>query len=95
LRQAVGGRGVDVRLVGDLGPDLLDVIQAIAGITGAESRDGHLSVTADEPMRVTPDLIRALVAGGVDILEVRERASTLEQAYFEVMGVEPRAGEAV
>jgi ABC-2 type transport system ATP-binding protein len=95
LRQAVGGRGVDVRLAGDLGPDLLDVIQAIAGITGAESRDGHLSVTADEPMRVTPDLIRALVAGGVDILEVRERASTLEQAYFEVMGVEPRAGEAV
>jgi ABC-2 type transport system ATP-binding protein len=95
LRQAVGGGGVDVRLAGDLAPDQLDAIQSIAGITGAESRDGHLFVTADEPARVTPDLIRALVAGGADILEVHERASTLEQAYFDIMGVEPRAGEAV
>jgi hypothetical protein len=39
-------------------------------------------------------LIRALVAAGADILEVREREATLEQAYFEVMGVQPDRDEA-
>jgi ABC-2 type transport system ATP-binding protein len=95
LRQAVGGRGVHVRLADGLQPGLLDIVGAITGVAGAEMRDGHLFVVADEPARVTPELIRALVASGADVLEVRERASTLEQAYFEVMGVEPRAGGAV
>ena len=39
-------------------------------------------------------MIRALVAVGADILEVRERATTLEEAYFEVMGVRPEHDEA-
>ena len=95
LRRAVGGRGVHVRLANGLQPGLLDIVGAITGVAGAEMRDGHLFVVADEPARVTPELIRALVASGADVLEVRERASTLEQAYFEVMGVEPRAGGAV
>ena len=43
---------------------------------------------------MTPSLVRALVAAGADILEVRERATTLEQVYFEVMGVRPDRGEA-
>jgi ABC-2 type transport system ATP-binding protein len=92
LRRAVGGRGVHVRLANGLQPGLLDIVEAIAGVAGAEMRDGHLFVVADEPARVTPELIRALVASGADVLEVREGASTLEQAYFEVMGVKPRAG---
>jgi ABC-2 type transport system ATP-binding protein len=92
LRRAVGGRGVHVRLANGLQPGLLDIVEAIAGVAGAEMRDGHLFVVADEPARVTPELIRALVASGADFLEVREGASTLEQAYFEVMGVKPRAG---
>ena len=43
---------------------------------------------------MTPALVRALVAAGADIVEVRERATTLEQVYFEVMGVRPDRGEA-
>jgi hypothetical protein len=43
---------------------------------------------------VTPRLIRALVAAGTDIVEVRERATSLEQIYFEVMGVQPESDEA-
>ena len=51
-------------------------------------------MAAAEPAAVTPALVRALVAAGADIVEVRERATTLEQVYFEVMGVRPDHGEA-
>ena len=38
-------------------------------------------------------LVRALVAAGAAILEVRREAATLEDVYFEVMGT-PADGEA-
>jgi hypothetical protein len=63
----------------------------VADVQAAERR---LVVTAEAVATVTPVLVRALVAAGADILEVRERATTLEQVYFEVMGVAPDAGEA-
>ncbi|MDO8484284.1 MAG: ABC transporter ATP-binding protein [Candidatus Limnocylindrales bacterium] len=94
LRGAVGVRGVEVALAHEPGPELLALVRAVDGVAAAESLDGRLVVTAAEPARVTPSLIRALVAGGADILEVRERATTLEQVYFEVMGVRAEHGEA-
>ena len=63
----------------------------------------HRSSSIDRPARrrarptrrrSTPALVRTLVAAGADIVEVRERATTLEQVYFEVMGVRPDHGEA-
>jgi hypothetical protein len=39
----------------------------------------------------TPGLIRALVGAGAAIAEVRRTAATLEDVYFEVMGVTPAA----
>jgi ABC-2 type transport system ATP-binding protein len=94
VRGLTGARGVEVVLARPPDPDLLAAARAIAGVGSAESRDGRLMVTAAEPAAVTPSLVRALVARGADILEVRERASTLEEAYFEVMGVRPEHDEA-
>ena len=94
LRGAIGARGVEVVLADEPGPELVGLVRSIAGVTAAESLDGRLIVTAAHPARVTPSVVRALVAGGADILEVRERATTLEQAYFEVMGVRPDRDEA-
>ena len=94
LRGAIGARGVEVGLAHAPGPELLGLIRSIAGVTSAESLGERLIVTAADPGRVTPSVVRALVAGGADILEVRERATTLEQAYFEVMGVRPDRDEA-
>jgi hypothetical protein len=94
LRGVTGARGVEVALAGPVDPALVDAARAIAGVGAAESRDGRLIVTAAEPAAVTPSLVRALVAGGADILEVHERASTLEEAYFDVMGVRPEHDEA-
>jgi glycine/D-amino acid oxidase-like deaminating enzyme len=67
---------------------------AVAGVEGVEAAGRRLIVTASDPAAVTPALVRALVAAGAEILEVRERATTLEQVYFEVMGVRPEHGEA-
>jgi hypothetical protein len=41
---------------------------------------------------VTPDLVRALVRAGAAITAVTERASSLEDVYFDIMGVKPGAG---
>jgi hypothetical protein len=37
-------------------------------------------------------VVRALVAAGVDVVEVRIESTSLEQIYFDVMGVKPGAG---
>ncbi len=94
LRGELGVRGVEVSLAGRAGADWLAIARSVEGVAAADAVDGRLIVTAAEPARVTPLLVRALVAGGADILEVRERATTLEQVYFEVMGVRPEHDEA-
>ena len=48
----------------------------------------------EDPDSITPDLVRALVAAGADILDVRARATSLEQIYFEIMGARPEQDEA-
>ena len=94
LRGSVGGHGVDVRLATEPDEVLLAAARGVRGVTGVQTGDRQLVVTAIEPAAVTPSLIRALVAAGAEIVEVRERETTLEHVYFEVMGVRPDAGEA-
>ena len=64
------------------------------GVTALETGDRRLIVSTSDPAAVTPSLVRALVAAGADIVEIRERATTLEQVYFEVMGVRADHDEA-
>jgi ABC-2 type transport system ATP-binding protein len=94
LRGTLGARGVEVALAQAPDARLLTLLRGVDGVDGIESIGVRLIVTADVPARVTPSLIRALVGAGADVLEVRERATTLEQAYFEVMGVRPDRDEA-
>jgi len=59
-------------------------------LTDASARNGVLSVAfVDEG--ATPGLVRALVGAGAAIAEVRRKAATLEDVYFEVMGATPAA----
>jgi ABC-2 type transport system ATP-binding protein len=94
LRGLTGNRGIDVILTHPAGPEVLAAARAVVGVLGAELRDSRLVISAAEPSLVTPSLVRVLVGAGLDILEVRERVSTLEEAYFEVMGVRPERDEA-
>jgi len=94
LRGTLGARGVEVVLAAEPGTAIVAAARAVDGVGSAEAVERRLVVAAGRPAAVTPSLIRALVAAGADILEVRERATTLEQAYFEVMGVQPDRDEA-
>ena len=67
----------------------------VPGITGVDVADHRLVVAAEDPAGVAPDLVRALVAAGADITTVHDRATTLEQVYFEVMGARPDQGDAI
>ena len=92
LRAATGVRGVDVTLAAPADEALAAVARAVPGVGGATTAGLHVAVAAEDPATVTPDLVRALVAAGAAITGVRERASTLEDVYFEIMGVRPGAG---
>jgi ABC-2 type transport system ATP-binding protein len=94
LRGMLGARGVEIALSAEPDAALLAAACAVGGVDAVEGHDRRLVVSTEEPAVVTPALIRALVAAGADIVEVRERATTLEQAYFEVMGVQPDRDEA-
>ena len=89
------GRGVDVGLASAASEALVAAARSVAGVGGVEAVDHRLVVAAADPAAITPDLVRALVAAGADIVAVHEHATTLEEVYFEVMGVRPDQGEAV
>jgi ABC-2 type transport system ATP-binding protein len=92
LRGALGGRGVEIALDRPLDERVLASVRLLPGVGGLAATDGRLSIGLDDPTRDTPDLVRALVAAGAGIVEVRERAASLEDVYFEVMGVRPGTG---
>jgi ABC-2 type transport system ATP-binding protein len=94
LRDSADGRGVDIVLASEPDAALQAVARAIEGVTAVTTDGDRLVVAAPMPGAVTPMLVRALVEAGADILGVQERVTTLEEAYFEVMGVKPERGEA-
>src|SRR6266508_1285126 len=71
---------------------LLRAEPAIAATLGAvdvrRTADGGLEVLA-EPDR-NPELVRALVAAGVEVHEIRSFERTLEEAFFEMTNHAPR-----
>jgi ABC-2 type transport system ATP-binding protein len=93
LRDAAsGGLGVVVVVDGPVTEPLVTTARAVPGVRAVDALDGRMTVGLDDPRRDTPALVRALVGAGAGIVEVRERAASLEDVYFEVMGVRPGAG---
>ena len=91
LRGALGARGLTARL-GDPASDVqVQAVRAVGGVTATESVDGELRMGADDPESIAPDIVRALVATGADVMELRLERTSLERIYFEVMGVTPGA----
>jgi ABC-2 type transport system ATP-binding protein len=94
LRGSLGGRGVEVGLAAPASEALVAAARSVPGVSAVAAGDRRLIVTATEPGVVTPGLVRALVVAGADIVAVHEQATTLEDVYFEVMGVRPDQDEA-
>jgi ABC-2 type transport system ATP-binding protein len=91
LRGAIGGRGLMIRVRDGVATDVLETVRALPDVRGAEATDRVLHVGTDEPESIAPAVVRALVAGGADIVELRPERPSLERIYFEVMGVTPGA----
>jgi len=93
LRTAHSGGRVHVRLAARAEPDLLAAVGAAPGVAAVQAAADGLVAELRDAESGTPVLVRALVAAGAAILEVRREAATLEDVYFEVMGT-PADGEA-
>jgi len=91
LRGALGTRGLAIRLASSPSPDALAALRQLDGIDVVDAVDGVLRVGASDPESIAPTVVRSLVAAGGDIVEVRIDRTSLEQIYFDVMGVQPGA----
>jgi ABC-2 type transport system ATP-binding protein len=91
LRGSIGAHGLSIRMADGTSAEQLDAVRGVAGVAAASVDDGLLRVGADDPESIAPAVVRALVAAGADIVEVRPERATLERIYFEVMGVTPGA----
>ncbi len=84
LRHSLYGRSVRVRLRG-VSPGLAATIEALPFVRSATPLNGGLRIALDDPEAHNPELVRALVAAGADILYVEEEEHSLEQVYFDLL----------
>jgi ABC-2 type transport system ATP-binding protein len=89
LRRGTGPAALEVRLADEARAELLGAVRGLPGVAEASATDHRIDITLDDARGRTPDVVRVLVAAGADVLEVRPRTRSLEDAYFEVMGERP------
>jgi len=63
-----------------------DIVRSQPGVNSVEAMDNKLVVRTDEPERVNPNLIRALVGAGAEIQFVGEVRHSLEDIYLHLIG---------
>jgi len=86
LRQRLTSNRVTVRLAGDAA-SYLECVRRFDPQAQADTSALHLSIADTE--RSIPDLVRALVASGASIVEVREEVPDLEDVYLHLVGSDP------
>ena len=89
LRGALGTRGLAIRFAAPPSTAAIDAMRTVAGVTTVEITGATLRLATADPESIAPDVVRTLVAAGADIVEVRTERTSLEQVYFDVMGVRP------
>jgi ABC-2 type transport system ATP-binding protein len=87
FRAELYGRATEIRLLPSPRPEDLVRVQAVPGVREAHLENGSIIVTAPEPLRTNPLLVRALIEGGAEIAYVSERKPHLEEVYLRI--VEP------
>ena len=75
----------EVQLIGVVG----GLLGAVAGVRGWEATQGGYRVAVDDPTAVAPELVRALVAAGADVVRVAEEEHSLEDVYLQVLEAAP------
>ncbi len=67
----------------------MSAIEALAGVDVVEPLGSTVRIGTDDPDAVAPVVVRMLVEADASVIEVRVEHTSLEQIYFDVMGVRP------
>jgi ABC-2 type transport system ATP-binding protein len=90
LRAELYGHATEIRLMPTPRAEDLVRVQAVVGVREAHLENGSIIVSAPDPLRTNPLLVRALVDGGAQIAYVIERKVHLEEVYLSIVeGSEP------
>jgi ABC-2 type transport system ATP-binding protein len=66
-------------------PDLL--FSAVSGLLGwVEAEPGHYTLSVSDPIAVAPEVVRALVGAGADVMSIGESQHSLEDVYLQLVG---------
>jgi ABC-2 type transport system ATP-binding protein len=85
LRAELYGRATEFRLMPTPRAEDLLRVQAVEGVREAHLENGSIVVSAADPLRTNPLLVRALVEGGAQIAYVVERKVHLEDVYLSIV----------
>ncbi len=91
LRGSLGGSTILIRLGEPASPAVLAAVRALPPVRDVTEAPGTFSVAVQDGERDAPAVVRAIVEAGGSVVEVRPASVTLEQVYFDVMGVHPGA----
>jgi len=87
LRRRLFASTLDVRVTAPLA-DPGSLFGGLAGVTGWSGRDGRYLVQVTDPLVAAPEVARALVGAGADVLQIAEVEHSLEDVYLELVGEE-------
>jgi ABC-2 type transport system ATP-binding protein len=85
LRAELYGHATEIRLMPTPRAEDLVRVQAVVGVREAHLENGSIIVSAPDPLRTNPLLVRALVDGGAQIAYVIERKVHLEEVYLSIV----------
>ncbi|HEV8670449.1 MAG TPA: ABC transporter ATP-binding protein [Candidatus Limnocylindria bacterium] len=85
LRAELYGRSTEIRLLPTPRVEDLVRVQGVEGVREAHLENGSIVVSASDPLRTNPLLVRALVEGGAQIAYVIERKVHLEDVYLSIV----------
>ena len=85
LRAELYGRATEFRLLPAPRAEDLVRVRSVEGVREAHLENGSIVVSAADPLRTNPLLVRALVEGGAQIAYVVERKVHLEDVYLNIV----------
>jgi ABC-2 type transport system ATP-binding protein len=85
LRAELYGRATEFRLLPSPRAEDLVRVRGVEGVRDAHLENGSIIVSASDPLRTNPQLVRTLVEGGAQIAYVVERKVHLEEVYLSIV----------
>ena len=92
LRQRMFRKGIVVTTASPLSdPDA--VFHSVAGVESWKRDEGSYVVTVNDVRAAAPNVTRALVGAGADVLSIVESRHSLEEVYLELVGTSRQGGD--